>query len=285
MTNKLLDGVLEPWREAHPLESPILKLGRAKKHLETIGSYETKYNSLDPNYLTRSLVDSGTVYEYRLQSQFPPFLDFGIVIGEFAYQVRSALDQLIFALSVFPSGLSGKDLHTAERASSFPILLEPNDTRLKGQIKYVPASISAAVLKIVDDVQPYQRGQMAESDALAILDEINLRDKHRLLRPAGNLIRVDKTDLAKGIEIRASNTIGDGDVFARMPVHLDPKIELEPRIKAEIKIDIERPARGVGLTVLPIIYGRVCRDILPQFEQFFATMPASVKKKSEKLLQ
>ncbi len=280
-----MESVLEPWRGIHPLESPILKLGRAKKHLETIDDYVSKYNSLDPTYLTRSLDADGTFYEYRLQSRFPPFLDFGIVIGEFAYQVRSALDQLIFALSVFPSNLSNRSLHVAERAASFPILHEPNDSRLKGQMKYVPVGIFDAVWQIVDGVQPYQKGQAAERDALAILDEINIRDKHRLLRPAGNLLHFDRANLAKSIEIVASNTIGDGDVFARIPVHLDPKVEFEPRITSEIKIEIGRPAGGVGLAVLGIIYGHVCRDILPRFEQFFDAMPSTVKKKSDKLLQ
>src|SRR5947208_2609328 len=105
---------LEPWRDYHPLESPMYKTRWAHKHLEDIDGYIDRYNSLNPHAVIGQLNADQTFYDCYIVAQFPPFADFGIAIGEFAYELKSALDQIIFALSDF-SGLGGRDLERAER--------------------------------------------------------------------------------------------------------------------------------------------------------------------------
>lgn len=41
------------------------------------------------------LTPDGTFCEGRLVAKFPPFLDFGVEIGELVYQLRSALGHVI----------------------------------------------------------------------------------------------------------------------------------------------------------------------------------------------
>jgi hypothetical protein len=228
--------------------------------------------------MIRNLNAENTFYEYRLQSFFPPFLDFGIEIGEFAYQLRSMLDQIIYALSVFPDNLTAAELHQVEKHSSFPILHERRDSWLKSQLQYIPDSIRAEVWEIVDGEQPYQAGDRAEYDFLGILEEVSIRDKHRVLKPSTNLIHFNGANLTEGVEIMVAGNVKHGDVFARVRADLDPEEEFEKRVTSEIKIEIARPKEGVGITVLGSIYGRACLRIFPKFEGFFERLPETVRK-------
>src|SRR5689334_16894336 len=108
---------LEPWRDQHPLEGPFLMLKRAKNHLETLDKYLVEFDALNPHRVTSQLNSDKTFHECRLIAQFPPFLDFWLAIGEFCYQVRSALDQIAYSLCVFPATLSPIERAKAESSS------------------------------------------------------------------------------------------------------------------------------------------------------------------------
>ncbi len=271
---------LERWREPHPLEGPILKLKRAQKHLETIDEYLTKYESLNPTSMVCKLNVSETFYEYSLISIFPPFLDFGIAIGEFSYQVRSALDHIIYALAEFSTTLTDRARDRAERSTSFPICLVPNDSFIDNQLQHVRGSIRPDVRRIVDSVQPYKRGNrnQARADPLALLDELNRVDKHRVFRSPLVNINIKRTDLAPGIKTIATGSANHGDVFAWIPANLDPKVEFDPRVSCEVVLPITGPSGGmIRMESLGIIHNRVREFILPKFAGFFDPLPPSVK--------
>ncbi len=133
--------VIPNLKRPHPLDGPILKIKRAKKHLEELDGLLSTYTAANPYGVRRNLNSEKTFYEYRLIAVFPPFLDFGVVIPEFAYQLRSALDQIIYALSVFPAGLTAFELERAERSVGFPIRMPNNAGIVEGRLKYVPDTI------------------------------------------------------------------------------------------------------------------------------------------------
>ena len=261
----------------HPLEGPLTKLRWAGMHLAAIDDLSAHYQSRYPYSMDIALNAEQTFYECRLVAEVPPFLDYGREIGEFAYQLRSALDQIIFALSAFPSNLTAKQLDSAERASGFPISLVVNGTYLDGRLKYVPASIKEDVRKAVDSVQPYKDAKRAEHHPLAVLDEINVRDKHRSLDRTKTWIRINRDNLTKGVEI-SSGSINHGDVLARVRAHLKPADEVQQRLTVDELIPVSRPAGGVGITTLHRIHECVRDEVLPAFERFFPPLPQKVKR-------
>jgi len=266
---------IEPWRPRHPLESPIWKLQQAEKHIRTIKDYLGLWESLRPNDVVRKLNADGTSYDFKLVARFPPFIDFGITLGEFAYQLRSALDQIIFALCVFPTDLDAEALNRAERSASFPILMKREDRAIRAALRYVPPAREHAVFAVLDAVQPYQRGDAAEFDDLALLNEINVRDKHRVLAPASGALTIQREGLDPAVWI-ATDNVDDGDTIARSPAHLGPDV-LEGRISREILVPIMRPAAGIPLARIGEIYSCVAFDVLPRFFEFFDPLPSTVR--------
>lgn len=270
----------ELWRESHPLEGPIFKLKRAQKHLETIDDYLARYDGLNPTSMVCRLNADKTFYECTLQSLTPPFLDFGIAIGEFSYQVRSALDHIIYALAEFPDSLSERERDRAERSTSFPISLVPNDTFIDSQLRYVRGLIRSDVRKIIDGVQPYTRGDrnQARMDPLALLDELNRVDKHRVFRSPEVGIHIERTNIDPGIDIMATGSAKHGEVFARIPANIDPKVEFYPRVSSEVVLPVTGPSGGkIRMESLGIIHNCVRNLILPKFVRFFDSLPASVQ--------
>jgi hypothetical protein len=266
---------IEPWREWHPLESPIWKIERANKHIESINFYVRQWDALKPYGMDSNLDATKTFYELRLLAKIPPFLDIGVDLGEFAYQLRSSLDQMVFAMCEF-GNLSGRELENAERTSMFPILRRRDDDRIWGKLKFVPEKIRERAWEAINLVQPYQQGILAERDALSILDEMNIRDKHRVLQPVVGAFQVNRDGLSPGVSI-AEGSLNDGDIVASVPTYLDPKVELDGRFTREIRVPIRRPAGGIAIAWISNIYARVAYDVLPLFFDLFEPLPATVK--------
>lgn len=260
--------VWKDWQNPHPLDGVFLKVRRANKHLETLNALIEKYQAAKPYTMRGELNPKTGFFEYRLVALFPPFLDFGIAIGEFAYQLRSALDQMIFSLAVFPASLAGKDLSRAHRSTSFPICLVDNPTFVAGQLKFVPDAIRDLVAAAIDPFQPYHGGDTAERWLLAVLEEIYAWDKHRIPKPAGGMVHINTKDIPPDIHVLIDGNVDTGDVFALVKSTLDPKVDFEPRVTTEIKVDIPRPVGGVGVTELWRIYEMVEDGILPAIAQF-----------------
>ncbi len=265
--------VLEPWRDQHPLEGPFLKLQRAQKHLETLDEYLVKFEALQPHGLSAQLDADQSFHEVRLQAMFGPFLDFWTIIGEFCYQVRSSLDQIIYALAVFPDSMSERDRSRAERETAFPIGLirQKNDSGVRGRLIHIPKPSRERVFKIVDSVQPYQRGDRdaANLDPLALLDELNILDKHRTFKLLPVTVHIDLIDLAPGIRTISLGSAGHGDIIAWVPANLDPEVDFYPRVTVEVVLPVTRHGGFVHMSNLGLIHNRMRDEILPQFKQFF----------------
>lgn len=92
-----------------------------------------------------------------------------LVIGDFAHNLRSALDHLAGWLVVRNRGVPTKD-------TAFPILLR----RPRGPLQITPR-IGVEPMALIESLQPYQTPDRAERHKLAVLREINNTDKHRSL--------------------------------------------------------------------------------------------------------
>ena len=265
---------LQKWREPHPLDGVHNKLNRAKKHLETVDGYLLKYKAFNPHRMIRNLNAEGTFYEYVFSSLFPPFIEFGLVIAEYVYHLRSALDQLVFGLAEFSPDLSDGEWEKAQRSTSFPISEKDQGGAINGRLMYVPESIRADVHAAIHSVQPFSTSERPAHQVLAILERLSNGDKHRSPQVTGNILKIDTANLPLGVEIIAVGDVKDGEALARVAAHLDPVTEFEPRVTFEVRVGVpDRVPRSILVMDLPQIYYFIRDEVVPKFEKFFPLFP------------
>jgi hypothetical protein len=104
-------------------------------------------------------------------------LEWGTIVGDFAHNLRSALDQLIWQLVLHRGG-------TPARRTQFPIFIRRAPYRLRGR-----AMIEGVARKdrgAIERLQPFRamRRPLAGADPLAQLARLSNTDKHRTLHTA-----------------------------------------------------------------------------------------------------
>jgi hypothetical protein len=262
------------WPDQHPLDSAIWKIDWSKGHIDSIDSLIRAWHALDENDVRLELNSDKTFWEYSIGAVRPPPINIALHAGEFAYQLRSALDQLIYGLSVFPDGLSDRDREAAEATTSFPVLRAANEGSIEGRLKYVPKEIREAAREAIDSVQPYNNGNIY-ADELMLLDRINARDKHRLLQAAAGNLDILDADWKPGMWI-AEGSLKNGDVFFRVPAALDPEVEFDNHFSRDITFRIPGPVGNVSAWRLRDIYRRVALEVLPKFLSLCPPLPDGV---------
>jgi hypothetical protein len=117
----------------------------------------------------------------------PPLIEWGLITGECVHNLRSALDNLAYALARLHRDPPGRPKDVA-----FPIYREKKkfDDKGKKNVAQIPKQAAA----VLERIQPFQRdGSLqegrAENDPLLMLQSLNNTDKHRvpsvvLLAPA-----------------------------------------------------------------------------------------------------
>lgn len=111
-------------------------------------------------------------------SQPPPFDHWGLLLGECAHNLRSALDNLAYALA-----RSHQDPPKSPGNIAFPIFIESNKFKIERQKRLIELPLEAADL--IEKLQPFQRNGtpefgFPENDFLGLLQKLNNVDKHRV---------------------------------------------------------------------------------------------------------
>jgi hypothetical protein len=109
-------------------------------------------------------------YIFRVDGEAPR-LEIGLLVGEFAHQLRSALDNVICALVRHRGGIV--TTQTAFVIADTEEQWKSGQGRLKG--------LSDDDRTAVHELQPYRKGDQARQCRLSQLHWLSLRDKHRLL--------------------------------------------------------------------------------------------------------
>lgn len=168
---------------AHPLADFRLKLNRANGHREALKREIEAWFEQRP-YGVIGKYKPGPPEQYVLSLRFfePPPQEWGLLIGEFAHNARSALDYLAWQLVK----ANGK---LPTRFTQFPIIQSPFDWpgrqgagRLRGA--------SDRHIEMVERLQPYHRrdsldgasfGRLTRWHPLPFLSFLSNEDKHRVL--------------------------------------------------------------------------------------------------------
>jgi hypothetical protein len=244
---------------AYPLEGVDRKLDRAEEHLNAIGKLLRPYRygsfhvvtQYGPNSTSRELV-------LRLPN---PGLPPSIIIGDCLYNMRSALDHLVWQLVEL-------NHHPAGTWNMFPICIDvlkfADDIRRKRL-----HGVSREAQTIIEALQPYHHRQgSGHLDPLWVLNELANIDKHRTL----NLTSV----VATTIELEAGpikvsivgGEMADGAILLR-----DDRVSDKVDMNAEGSMFVafkDAPARKRDVLMeLQKIFDFLRQQVLPRFQPFF----------------
>jgi hypothetical protein len=151
-----------------------LKRDRAFKLLDALKADCDEWTGTVKVDLSHSIEDGG----WNVWSAGPlpsPPAEFGIRVGEIAYQLRSALDHAAHAIVLANGG-------KPTRSTYFPVSL--TEQSWKSQSKPYLKGASEDSIEVVRVWQPcYQQPEVPQMDQLAAINEIALVDKHRTLLP------------------------------------------------------------------------------------------------------
>jgi len=157
------------------LDGPILKLKRSVHHLRSLDGEIVAYIKSDPAKTFSEYDDKAGEYIGRVKVIREPPHHWGVLVAEYGYQLRSALDLLVYQLALL--SLDGPGSRTA-----FPIFNSATDYA-RDRNKYL-SGVAEEHRAIIDSLQPYHRGDDADNDPLARLQWLTNEDKHRLIVPA-----------------------------------------------------------------------------------------------------
>ena len=149
-----------------------MKLERADNHLHTLENMIQGFIDSESREIVPDLDPESGYYIFRVKWHNSPPVECGVVLGDLLFNLRSALDQIVFALSAQAGPIPN------ERLPAFPIHVTPGDFKKNGlkRIRLVERNASA----FIERVQPYHAANPAQH-SLAVLDHLHERDKHRLL--------------------------------------------------------------------------------------------------------
>lgn len=184
-----------------------------------------------------------------------------LLIGEWAYNLRSGLDQLAWQLAL----LSGRTPH---KSTAFPIHWDRSrETLFRNRTRDIPTE----AVTTIESLQPYNRGDGFSRDPLWKLNEICNLDKHATMPvsfthlavkaiPGDSRVPVDRVDRDNGAELH-------------VPIADKSDIDFEP---SEFDLVFGRPINEPGSIDLRFMYGDITdihefvRDsVIPRFERFF----------------
>jgi hypothetical protein len=249
-----------------------LKLDRADEHLADINALTEPLRERCeyPVMETMKPERKGPRWESRLDLRHvQPPERLPILIGDYLFNVRSALDHLIVAIA------PRKYRHKV----SFPILKTDPIARDEASGDYLNAEAASRWLSLCewlpDDciaaltvLQPYQAGalhhQRADHHALSLLSAFQNADKHREL--VGAIVGLTKVEAhIDGETIYAVPTFKDGTVVAVGPSKMDVKI------KGVATVGIQRGNETWSLDMLIDRLKRFLSDeLLPRLEPFLS---------------
>jgi hypothetical protein len=239
-----------------PPRGLILKLRRARRQLRQLRHIINRYVATNPGEWRREVDDKGAYYLYSFKSpssREPDAIQF--LADEAVHHMRSLLDHIVTAV-LEASGRPAKDCQ-------FPIWLdEPKTPKAIKAFNAAIKGVPDGTRKIIIAVQPYKRGDRANTHPLWILNRLDNRFKHTALNLFTYRVRAPKLP---GVVARSSTSplLQSGEVFAHVPVNLNVEEDFEPYITFQIAFQIRHVGiLGVNLDTLGDIYNFIRDEIM-----------------------
>jgi hypothetical protein len=229
------------------------KTTRAKDHLDRLEA-EISAWAKEPHTVVRK--DKANQHRHLIRFEVKPLpTSIPIILGEFAYNLRSGLDQLAWQLA----RINGS--RVPRSATSFPIFSTPRPFNDKTR------DILPAAVTVIESLQPYQRGNAFKDHPLWIINELCNLDKHSIFAVQSTLGKIN---------IRGADIISrrDFEYATEIPISLSDKfnVKLEPEA-TEVVFGEPVSIRGRRFEVrggdLHAAHVFVRDEVIPRFTGFF----------------
>jgi hypothetical protein len=160
-----------------PLESLVLKVERAGKHVLDLETEYASFLSLKPYSFAIETDPNSGARIYRLTRVEDIPLEFSLLIGDAVHNLRSCLDHVAYALAK----VSGKAFN--ERQIKFP--LADSKAKFEEQLMEAANWMRRDALASLEALQSYCGGMRED---FWRLNELSNRDKHRFLLPVLGIV-------------------------------------------------------------------------------------------------
>ncbi len=250
------------------MDGCLTKVDRAMQHIDQIndelaaGMVDVDPESIQVrrirHYESSKAVERMVFYISGIPPKIPPQLS--VLVGEVVFQLRSALDHLVYQLVV----ANTKKEPTCK--TQFPIVATGNkgnpdplanyESQKPGMIK----GVSAAAEAIIDNLQPLKRGASYHEDPLWMINELNNADKHRLLNltvrgVAAYRVEVRGARSSTTAVFRPRVLFKDGAELGRLTLPdslLGTKVDVHGKMTLEVAIEQAGLIRNVPM--LPLLF-------------------------------
>lgn len=244
------------------MRNPYLKLSWAKHHLEALDIEIRKFcTSSSARAITRE--DDLENQRHILRIQLVDVPDhICLIAGDAFYNMRSALDQLVWSLA----RLSG-----IPKRTQFPIVERLTIKSLERFNKQLSGVPPGAICEI-EALQPFHRGAAFKTHPLWRLDEICNLDKHRRIPANGSVADLFFPDLTpEDLEtgtVRLEISDDQGEVS--IPIALKHKMKVDPTFSVSVNFGGDTSGISESLNEIAEIYNFVAQNVLPRFASFFS---------------
>jgi hypothetical protein len=264
---------------ASGLKSAKIKIIRATKQLNSLKRAIAAYSRSKPHKIVKK-----SQSKKKLNIPKSPPLEISLLAGEMIYQMRSALDHLVFDLIKRNPNVASIDPEWEENCQ-FPMRtrLPKNTTPPMSKSAFARdlPGIADAPFAFIESVQPYY-GVGAVNNALRFLRHLSNIDKHRRLNLTRARVRqYESVRYPSGLSGRGYATLDRGAEIYPIPAQrplsnpyspAEKPVYVKRHYRALIAFD-ERPYIGeaTGLTVdhlLELILEQIKTAIVPAFEKF-----------------
>lgn len=255
------------------IKSAKSKLARARKHLKAIKRCISLYAASHPHRLTKT---KGKKAKKLTIPNSPP-LEISILAGEMVYQMRSALDHLVFDLIKRNPNIATIDREWFEHCE-FPLRMKLRPGQkpplAKSKFSHVLPGIAEVPFAFIERVQPYYRLGIV-NNALRFLADLSNIDKHRYFNIARGRVRMyRKVIFASGLSASGHASLDQG---AEIPAETGwTENDLPVKVHRTFRPFVAFKERGVlgDAIALPVdfmlqaILQQIETVIVPAFEKF-----------------
>lgn len=242
---------------------PRMKTDRAGEQLKFVNDEWARFQKGEPYAITEhDDPENGLhVVRVKLNSGDPRI---PIAIGEFAYALRSALDQLVWQLAL----LSGRQ---PGNKSTFPI--QSSDGKLdRRRFMNATWNVPCEAVSIIKDLQPYTRRNGFKAHPLWQLNKLCNLDKHATISISHTLVNIKTSGPPAPISIRQFGDARKTYTDVAYPIELKGQVRIEPEPPIMIlgkPLEAPGPEFTLSAKALGQIHHFVRYEVLPQFERFF----------------
>ena len=252
------------------LNECLLKLKWADKGFQRFQTDFTKFEGSKPYDIVvkKSAEEGFSFLQLKILEPWPE--DFSLRLGEIVYNLRASLDYLAWQLSLLTKpDLVNMPTYTSPVTNiEFPIFIKKHQGAISERVKFIPPAAVAEIEKL----QPYNRGNGADGDWLAVLHSLSNRDKHRQLTPVELLIRRETRRNGQLIaQSRYFVPFQDDALVALLPSELidEPDGNFQMQAAFEVLFDKRGPTGGFRVSSFKGLNDYIRDIVFPKFACFF----------------